>query len=363
VTAEPQAPAGAPAARGVARLNLGPERAGRVDPGPERGGRVDPGPERAGRVDPGREWVARGVAAVPGALAVPPPETPSEMPLGLPPSWGPLLPPPSVMFERPIWAGPTLTETPSLRTAVPEAEPEEPVEQAEDVAEPVREKGLLRRLGRRAALPAATAVAAAFVTGTTYLALTDGFGRPGAGLGRWGPSAAVTFPEAVQGAGNAGRPPGDPFSSGATLAQGAPTRVRVAAIGLDSPLATLHLGANGALQPPRQFDRAGWYADGTAPGDPGPAVIAGHVDSKAGPAVFYRLRELTAGDKIEVVRGGAVLRFTVTRTAWYPKSKFPTSTVYGPTPDRQLRLITCGGVFDHKLRSYKDNLVVYAVAG
>jgi hypothetical protein len=69
------------------------------------------------------------------------------------------------------------------------------------------------------------------------------------------------------------------------------------------------------------------------------------------------------GDKIEVVRGGKTVRFTVVSTAWYPKAKFPTEQVYGPTPDRQLRLITCGGVFDHTLRSYKDNLVVYAVAG
>jgi len=57
------------------------------------------------------------------------------------------------------------------------------------------------------------------------------------------------------------------------------------------------------------------------------------------------------------------VRFVVVRTAWYPKAKFPTAQVYGPTPDRQLRLITCGGVFDHSLRSYKDNLVVYAVSG
>ena len=85
--------------------------------------------------------------------------------------------------------------------------------------------------------------------------------------------------------------------------------------------------------------------------------------SKSGPAIFYRLRELTVGDRIEVVRGGVVVRFTVVRGAWYPKTQFPTDEVYGPTPDRQLRLITCGGVFDHRLRSYKDNLVVYAVAG
>jgi hypothetical protein len=169
--------------------------------------------------------------------------------------------------------------------------------------------------------------------------------------------------EPKQGAGNAGRPPGDPFGSTVPAPSGPPTRVRVPAIGLNSPLETLSLGRDGVLVPPRRFERAGWYAGGTAPGDVGPAVLAGHVDSKAGPAVFYRLRELTVGDRIEVVRGGAVVRFTVTRTAWYPKNKFPTDQVYGPTPDRQLRLITCGGVFDRRLRSYKDNLVVYAVAG
>jgi sortase (surface protein transpeptidase) len=139
--------------------------------------------------------------------------------------------------------------------------------------------------------------------------------------------------------------------------------LRVKAIGIDTPLESLHLGSDGALVPPKEYGRAGWYSGGTAPGDVGPAVIAGHVDSKSGPAVFYRLRELTVGDRIEVVRGGAVVRFTVVRVAWYPKTTFPTGEVYGPTPDRQLRLITCGGVFDHRLRSYRDNLVVYAVAG
>jgi LPXTG-site transpeptidase (sortase) family protein len=144
---------------------------------------------------------------------------------------------------------------------------------------------------------------------------------------------------------------------------GVPTRLRIAEIGVDTALEALRLGVNGQLTPPKNFASAGWYADGTAPGDVGPAVIAGHVDSRSGPAVFYKLRELQEGDKIQVVRGGRTVTFTVTSTAWYPKTKFPTDQVYGPTPDRQLRLITCGGVFDHSLRSYKDNLVVYAVAG
>lgn len=161
----------------------------------------------------------------------------------------------------------------------------------------------------------------------------------------------------------AGRSAGDPFGTAAAAPVGAPSRVRVKAIGVDSTLESLQLGAGGVLVPPKGYGRAGWYSGGTAPGGVGPAVIAGHVDSKSGPAVFYRLRELTVGDRIEVTRGGVMVRFTVVRVAWYPKTTFPTADVYGPTPDRQLRLITCGGVFDHRLRSYKDNLVVYAVAG
>ncbi|MFI5931175.1 class F sortase [Actinoplanes sp. NPDC051494] len=155
----------------------------------------------------------------------------------------------------------------------------------------------------------------------------------------------------------------DPFRTATAAPSGPPTRLRVAAAGIDTALEELHLGADGELVPPRGDRTAGWYAEGAAPGDRGPAVLAGHVDSRSGPAVFFRLRELVAGDRIEVVRGGRPLMFTVTTTAWYPKDNFPADRVYGPTPDRQLRLITCGGVFDRSLRSYRDNLVVYAVAG
>jgi hypothetical protein len=132
-------------------------------------------------------------------------------------------------------------------------------------------------------------------------------------------------------------------------AQAPPTRVRIPAIRVDSPLETLELDGAGALQAPRDFARAGWYAAGTAPGDVGPAVIAGHVDSREGPAVFFRLHQLRAGDTIGVVA-----------TDRYPKNRFPTEAVYGPTPDPQLRLVTCGGVFDRDRRSYVDNVVVYA---
>jgi sortase (surface protein transpeptidase) len=143
-----------------------------------------------------------------------------------------------------------------------------------------------------------------------------------------------------------------------------PTGVRIPAIGVDATsLIPLALLANGELAAPVDFDRTGWYAAGTVPGEPGPAVIAAHVDSRAGPAVFFRLRELEPGDAVLVPRSdGRTVRFTVTGVERYPKKAFPTQQVHGPTPDRALRLITCGGSFDPAKRSYRDNIVVYAVA-
>jgi LPXTG-site transpeptidase (sortase) family protein len=99
-----------------------------------------------------------------------------------------------------------------------------------------------------------------------------------------------------------------------------------------------------------------------APGDPGPALIAGHVDSRTGPAVFYRLHQLGAGDVVQVQRGGRWLSFRVVSTEQYAKDEFPTDKVYRPTPGPELRLITCGGEFNHARRSYRDNIVIYAVA-
>jgi hypothetical protein len=140
-----------------------------------------------------------------------------------------------------------------------------------------------------------------------------------------------------------------------------PTRLRIASLGVDTGLESLAVDPKGELQSPKAYEDAGWFAAGTAPGDPGPAVLAGHVDSKTGPAVFYKLHELKAGDRVEVQRAGAWLTFTVTASEHYPKAKFPSARVYGPTPLPELRLITCGGEFDAAQRSYRDNVVVYAV--
>jgi hypothetical protein len=141
-----------------------------------------------------------------------------------------------------------------------------------------------------------------------------------------------------------------------------PTWVRIPAAGVDSALPAVGLDGAGALLPPAEG--AGWYAGGPVPGDTGPAVITGHVDWAGSPAVFARLDELTVGDEVVVSHAdGTTTAFTVTRVDRHPKSGFPSAAVYGATPRSELRLITCGGAFDRATGSYRDNVVVTAVAG
>ncbi|WP_083929370.1 class F sortase [Catelliglobosispora koreensis] len=157
-------------------------------------------------------------------------------------------------------------------------------------------------------------------------------------------------------------PPPESVVEFSQVLTGPPSRLRIPAIGVDAQLVRLKLDRSGKLEAPEDFHTPGWYADGTAPGDSGPAVIAGHLDSLDGKAVFYRLHELKPADVIEIERDGQWLSFHVTAAHRYAKSRFPTAEVYGPTPDAQLRLITCGGGFDKERRSYYDNVVVFAVA-
>ncbi len=142
----------------------------------------------------------------------------------------------------------------------------------------------------------------------------------------------------------------------------APTRVRVPAIDVDSHLARLGVDGSRALVHPTNFAEAGWFTGGPTPGATGPAVIAGHVDSYEGPAVFFRLAELEPGDEVLVDRAdGTTVAFTVMSVERHRKDAFPTEQVYGPTPRAELRLITCGGEFDSDARSYRDNVVVSTV--
>jgi sortase (surface protein transpeptidase) len=139
-------------------------------------------------------------------------------------------------------------------------------------------------------------------------------------------------------------------------------RVRIPAIGVDARLIRLGLDRSGALEVPQDWSEAGWYTGGPRPGEPGPAVIAGHVDSTSGPAVFYRLGALQRGATIRIARrDGTAVTFRVARVARWPKATFPTRLVYGPTSRPALRLITCGGAFDKASGHYVDDTIVFAV--
>jgi len=140
-----------------------------------------------------------------------------------------------------------------------------------------------------------------------------------------------------------------------------PRRLIVERIGVDRELIGLDVLADGTLEVPEDPDDVGWHRTGTAPGDPGPAVLVGHVDSYEGAAVFFRLRELVPGDRVAVARvDGSVVDFEVYGLETVAKDAFPSDRVYGQTSGSELRLVTCGGSFDEASRSYTENVVVYA---
>ena len=140
-----------------------------------------------------------------------------------------------------------------------------------------------------------------------------------------------------------------------------PVSLTIPLIGVKTNLITLGLAQGGVMQVPTSTTVAGWYTGSPRPGSIGSAIIVGHIDSVSGPGVFYRLPELRGGDDVFVKRAdGTTAEFRVTAIQTYLKDHFPTQTVYGPTPDAELRLITCGGAFDAATHHYLSNIVVYA---
>lgn len=148
-----------------------------------------------------------------------------------------------------------------------------------------------------------------------------------------------------------------------TLAASTPTSVSVPSIGAESSLIALGQKPDGELEVPSLQTpmQAAWYDKSPTPGSLGPAVILGHVNGSGKPGIFYKLKDVKAGDQIMVNRqDGQTAVFTVSNVDTVPKAAFPANMVYGDTPDAQLRLITCGGVFDPSARSYEANIIVYA---
>jgi sortase (surface protein transpeptidase) len=147
------------------------------------------------------------------------------------------------------------------------------------------------------------------------------------------------------------------------LTRSVPVSIRIPAIGVSAPVMKVGMNADGTVQVPPvdNHNQTGWYGDGPAPGQKGPAVILGHVDSVTGISVFYYLKDLRAGNRIYVtLADGKVTAFAVDGVQKVAKDAFPTAAVYGRAGYPSLRLITCGGSFDEATGHYLDNILVYA---
>jgi hypothetical protein len=144
------------------------------------------------------------------------------------------------------------------------------------------------------------------------------------------------------------------------VARSAPVALSIPSIDVTVAVSALGLNPDGTVQVPTDFQEPGWFRLGPSPGQVGSAVILGHVDSYLGPAVFFRLRSLLPGDKVEVsLADGVVVHFVVDGVAMYLKTQFPARQVYASHGYSALQLVTCGGEFDSNTGSYLSNIVVY----
>ncbi len=145
------------------------------------------------------------------------------------------------------------------------------------------------------------------------------------------------------------------------LERSVPVSIDIPSVSIKTNLIELGRNPDGTLATPERFDIAGWYKYSPTPGEIGPAVIMGHVDSRNGPAVFWNLRYLKVGAVIKVRRhDGSLVKFEVNKVRQFYQNDFPTQEVYGDLDYAGLRLITCGGVFSHLTHRYNQNTVVYA---
>jgi hypothetical protein len=140
-----------------------------------------------------------------------------------------------------------------------------------------------------------------------------------------------------------------------------PASVTIPAISAKSHLIRLGKNSDGTLQVPKSYHVAGWYTGSARPGQVGPSVIVGHVDSYKGPGIFFKLGDLRPGNTVKVARAdGSTAVFTVQGVKQYPKKQFPTYAVYHNIDYPGLRLITCGGTFDHSTGHYLSNIIAFA---
>lgn len=157
-------------------------------------------------------------------------------------------------------------------------------------------------------------------------------------------------------------PAGDIEVVGEVMEEAAPVSLSIPKLNIETTFeAPLGLNADRSIEVPDSYEQVGWYQYGPTPGELGPAVVLGHVDSVDGPAIFFSLGQLEPGDSVFVEReDGMTAEFEVTRLERHEQSGFPREKVYGDIDHAGLRLITCSGFFDRGEQRYSHNLIVFA---
>lgn len=140
-----------------------------------------------------------------------------------------------------------------------------------------------------------------------------------------------------------------------------PQKISVPKLGIEANIYPVRLDESGEMKMSEDADAVAWYEPGGKLGEKGSVVLAGHLDSKTGPAVFYRLSQLAAGDEIKVVdENNREYWFRVVKKETFEETRFPFAEVFGQSDKQSLNLITCRGRFDQESKRYDKRIVVFS---
>jgi sortase (surface protein transpeptidase) len=152
-----------------------------------------------------------------------------------------------------------------------------------------------------------------------------------------------------------------PVPASGQTAPAPPATITIPAIGLQAPVVPVELDADGTMAAPTDPDTVGWYDLGPGLGTPGNVLLDGHVDWGGRLRVFGLLRQLDVGDTVQLTdAAGNVAAYHVVFSWWYDANTANVDEVFRQTPQQELTLITCGGVFDQAAHQYLSRLVVRA---
>lgn len=140
-----------------------------------------------------------------------------------------------------------------------------------------------------------------------------------------------------------------------------PAQIRVPSIGVKANIEPTGILENGEMGVPEDVDQVGWFEPGFKAGAKGNAVLAGHVDSLTGPAIFYELEDVEVGETVILTDAdGREMVFEVKNLTSYETDEAPIEEIFGNSDKRMINLITCTGDFNRDIGSHEERLVVTA---